>query len=64
MYTKRKRIRSQSQKNTDFQWLKDNDYEICILQETHSSISNSKEWETEWGSDAFFSGNSSNSDTI
>ncbi len=41
-----------------FQWLKDNDYSICLLQETHSTIANKKEWETDWGREAFFSGNS------
>ena len=47
-----------------FNWLKDNKYEICFLQELHCKKSDYIKWENEWQSTAFFSGNSSNSQGI
>ena len=43
-----------------FQWLKDNKYEICLLQETHLTSRNETIWKNEWNGPCYFSGNSSN----
>ena len=47
-----------------FAWLKDKQYSICLLQETHSGEGTHKDWVKEWGKDAFFSGTSNNSEGV
>lgn len=45
-----------------FQWLKNNRFSICLLQETHcKQISDTDSWNKQWNGDIFLSGNSSNS---
>mgnify|MGYP000240556187 FL=1 len=44
-----------------FQWLKDKDFDICLLQETHLTEALNKVWKQEWGGQCFFNGISSNS---
>ena len=44
-----------------FHWLKLNKYSICLLQELHCQEHTFDIWKKEWGGEAFFSGNSSNS---
>ncbi|MCG7875526.1 MAG: reverse transcriptase domain-containing protein [Candidatus Thiodiazotropha endolucinida] len=41
-----------------FAWLKKNKFDICLLQETHSGMETHVLWQQEWGSDAYFSGQS------
>ena len=47
-----------------FEWLKHEQCDICFLQELHCQNSSNDKWMQEWGSNAFFSGNSSNSTGI
>ena len=47
-----------------FEWLKNNKYDICFLQELHCQDIFKDKWTQEWGSQAFFCGNSSNSTGI
>ena len=47
-----------------FAWLKDQAYNIILLQETHSTSDINKQWTEEWGNSSFFSGNKSNSQGI
>ena len=47
-----------------FEWLKYNSFDICLLQETHSTTKVETEWENEWGGKAYFSGFKSNSEGI
>ena len=47
-----------------FAWLKDKQYSICLLQETHSGEGTHRDWVKEWGKDAFFSGTSNNSEGV
>ena len=47
-----------------FNWFRESDYNIIMLQEIHCKSQDYKKWEQEWGSKAFFSGNSSNSKGI
>ena len=54
-YSKRRQI---------FEWLKHEKYDICFLQELHCQNNLNDKWLQEWGSNAFFSGNSSNSTGI
>ena len=42
-------------------WVRDNKISICLLQETHSTKQTENYWRAEWGYEAFFSGDSSNS---
>lgn len=44
-----------------FCWLKEQPFDICLLQETHSTMETNLIWEKEWGKNSFFSGESSNS---
>ena len=44
-----------------FCWLKDQSYNIILLQETHSTSDVIDNWTAEWGNKAFFSGLKSNS---
>ena len=47
-----------------FSWLKDNNFAICLLQETHSGDGTHDIWKSDWGNDAFFSGHSNNNEGI
>ena len=47
-----------------FTWLKDNNYTICLLQETHSGTGTHDIWKSDWGNEAFFSGHSNNNEGI
>ena len=47
-----------------FSWLKDTNFVICLLQETHSGDGNHDIWKSDWGNDAFFSGHSNNNEGI
>ena len=47
-----------------FQWLKNESMDIYLLQETHSSSKDVKDWKHQWGGEAFFSGRSSNSQGV
>ncbi len=45
-----------------FQWLKENKFNICFLQELHCNADvDNTPWGNQWGGDLFLSGNSSNS---
>ena len=47
-----------------FTWLKSRNHTFCLLQETHSGVITHKFWQQEWGNEAYFSGNSINSEGI
>lgn len=47
-----------------FTWLKQNDYSICFLQETHSGTETHNIWKQQWGSNAYFSGKNTNSEGV
>ena len=47
-----------------FQWLKEHNYSICLLQETHLTSDNESLWKKEWTGPCFFSGNYSNKNGI
>ena len=47
-----------------FEWLKTNNFALCLLQETHSGEGTHSMWKNEWANDAFFCGESNNSDDI
>ena len=47
-----------------FTWLKSSNHTFCLLQETYSGINTHKFWQQEWGHEAYFSGNSNNSEGI
>ena len=47
-----------------FQWLKTQNNNFYLLQETHVNANTKSKWESEWGHLAYFSGNSSNSEGV
>ena len=47
-----------------FEWVKRNNYTVCLLQETHSGGGTHDAWQKEWGKEAFFSGTSNNSEGV
>ena len=47
-----------------FAWLKTKNFALCLLQETHSGDGTHSMWKNEWANDAFFCGESNNSDGI
>lgn len=44
-----------------FNWLKQNNFSICFLQELHCTQENTDKWKKQWDNEIFLSGNSSNS---
>ena len=44
-----------------FDWLKNKNYAIAFLQETHSCVNSSKKWESDWGGKIIFSHGETNS---
>ena len=54
-------LRNKEKREKIFTWLKDQSLSIIFLQETHSSNEIMNIWEKQWGSKAYFSGNSSQS---
>ena len=57
-------LRNKDKRNKMFCWLKDQSYNIILLQETHSTIEINDDWKTEWGKRAYFSGGKSNSQGV
>ena len=49
-------LRNQNKRDHIFHWLKSNNYNISLLQETHSNKDCVTKWEREWEGKAFFSG--------
>ena len=47
-----------------FAWLKSSNHTLCFLQETHSGVNTHSLWEQEWGHEAYFSGDSNNSEGV
>ena len=47
-----------------FAWLKSSNHTFCFLQETHSGVNTHSLWEQEWGHEAYFSGDSNNSEGV
>lgn len=45
-----------------FAWLKEKNFSICLLQETHSGEGTHDLWKQEWGNEAFFSGKTNSSE--
>lgn len=47
-----------------FNWFRESDFNIILLQEIHCNKQDHRKWAKEWGYEAYFSGNSSNSKGI
>lgn len=47
-----------------FAWLKEKQYAICLLQETHSGEGTHDPWAKEWGAASYFSGIKNNSEGV
>ena len=56
-----KGINNKTKRNQIFTCLKQQQFSICLLQETHLSFKNKSIYEDEWGGAGYFSGSSSNS---
>ena len=54
-------LRNKDKREKMFCWLKDQQYDIILLQETHSTSDIKNQWMDEWGNLSFFSGIKSNS---
>lgn len=55
---------NKSKREHIFAWLKEKQFSVCLLQETHSGDGTHDVWGTEWGIDSFFSGKKNNSEGI
>ncbi len=55
---------NRSKRDKIFNWLKQNNFSISLLQELHCTHDNVDIWKQQWGHDIFLSGNSSNSTGI
>ena len=53
---------NKSKRGHIFAWLKEKQYSICLLQETHSGDGTHNVWEMEWGNDSYFSVTKTNSE--
>ena len=47
-------LNDKKKRNDVFSWLKKGKYDICLLQEVHSTKSIENHWESEWGYKGFF----------
>ena len=47
-----------------FTWLKEKQFSICLLQETHSGDGTHNLWTREWGTTSYFSGTKNNSEGV
>ena len=47
-----------------FHWLKEQNFSIYLLQETHLNAQFKDKWESEWGFKSYFSGNTNNSEGV
>ena len=56
-----KGLANRSKRLRIFEWLKQQHFNTCILQELHCKNENVTEWKTQWGGDVYLSGDSSNS---
>ena len=56
-----KGIASKQKRLQVFEWLKQNKYNICLLQEAHCTINNHKQWSNEWKDNIFLRGDKSKS---
>ena len=56
-----KGLNNKLKRNQLFTYLKQQQFSVCLLQETHLPSNNEHIYEDEWGGNAFFSGTSSNS---
>ena len=57
-------LRNNKKREKMFCWLKDQPYNIILLQETHSTYNINNQLAQEWGNIAYFSGNKSNSQGV
>ena len=57
-------LRNNGKREKMFCWLKDQPYNIILLQETHSTYDINNKWAQEWGNLAYFSGIKSNSQGV
>ena len=57
-------LRNKVKRDKMFAWLKEQAYNIILLQETHSTTDINNQWTQEWGNSSFFSGNKSNSQGV
>ena len=48
-------LRDKVKRRCMFDWLRNTQYDIFILQETHSTTEVEKYWSSEWGSKCYFS---------
>ena len=57
-------LRDKAKRNLIFTWLKEKNKGITLLQETHSTRSDEKMWEKEWGGTIYYSHGCSNSSGV
>ena len=57
-------LKNDFKRNQVFHWLKEQDFNICFLQETHLKASLYQDWLDEWGEQALFSGNKTKSEGV
>ena len=57
-------LKNDFKRNQVFHWLKEQDFNICFLQETHLKASLYQDWLDEWGEQAVFSGDKTNSEGV
>ena len=55
---------NKKKRNQVFQWLKDQNFSVCLLQETHITNHQESNIKVEWGEHIFLSGSSNNSQGI
>ena len=57
-------LRDKRKRLAIFKYIKDQTIDICLLQETHYDETVKQSWETDWGSDIYFSGQSTNKEGV
>ena len=57
-------LNNSNKRKSLFKWFDENNYTVCLLQETHTSELTKTQWQSEWNETSFFSGTKSNSEGL
>ena len=57
-------LNNANKRQSIFKWFEENNYTVCLLQETHVCELTKNKWQSEWSGTSFYSGNKSNSEGL
>ena len=57
-------LNNANKRQSIFKWFEENNYTVCLLQETNVCELTKNKWQSEWSGTSFYSGNKSNSEGL